>query len=724
MENTYQDLITDIQSKNPKISGKLEGGKKFKIKSDFKPAGDQPEAIKKLVNGANKEEFNQVLLGVTGSGKTFTMAKVIEATNRPALILAPNKTLAAQLYGEMKTFFPDNAVEYFVSYYDYYTPEAYVPRSDTYIEKEASINEQIDRMRHSATRSLLERDDVLIVASVSCIYGLGSVEAYSKMTLTLQKNYDYNREHIIKSLVALQYKRNDQNFYRGTFRARGEYLEVFPSHLEDRAWRLSLFGDKLEQIEEFDPLTGNKVRDLSLVKVYANSHYITPKPTIEQAVINIRKELEITLKKHRAENKLLEAQRLEERTKFDLEMIEATGSCAGIENYSRFLSGRKPGEPPPTLFEYFPDNTLIFVDECHVTVPQLNGMYKGDRSRKSTLAEYGFRLPSCMDNRPLKFEEWDLMRTQTVFVSATPGPWELEQTKGKFIDQVIRPTGLIDPPVEIRPAKNQVDDLMHECKKVIENNHRVLVTTLTKKMAEDLTEYLHENGVKVRYLHSDIDTLERIEIMRDLRMGVFDVLVGINLLREGLDIPECALVGILDADKEGFLRSETSLIQTIGRAARNIDGKVILYADKETKSIKKAMQETDRRRSIQLAYNKKHKIDAKTVKKEISDILESVYEKDYVKISEGSNVGGNLKKHLKALDKKMKESASNLEFEEAAKIRDEIRKLQSTELEITLNPKIRQYDVKNKIYPKGRSTLGMPGTKVTKKRDKKWKHGR
>ncbi len=724
MENTYQDLITDIQSKNPKIGGKLEGGKKFKIKSDFKPAGDQPEAIKKLVSGANKEQFNQVLLGVTGSGKTFTMAKVIEATNRPALILAPNKTLAAQLYGEMKTFFPDNAVEYFVSYYDYYTPEAYVPRSDTYIEKEASINEQIDRMRHSATRSLLERDDVLIVASVSCIYGLGSVEAYSKMTLTLQKNYDYNREEIIKSLVALQYKRNDQNFYRGTFRARGEYLEIFPSHLEDRAWRLCLFGDKLEQIEEFDPLTGDKVRELSLVKVYANSHYITPKPTIEQAVINIKKELEVTLKKHRSENKLLEAQRLEERTKFDLEMIEATGSCAGIENYSRFLSGRKPGEPPPTLFEYFPDNTLIFVDECHVTVPQLNGMYKGDRSRKSTLAEYGFRLPSCMDNRPLKFEEWDLMRTQTVFVSATPGPWELEQTKGNFIDQVIRPTGLIDPPVEIRPAKNQVDDLMHECKRVIENNHRVLVTTLTKKMAEDLTEYLHENGIKVRYLHSDIDTLERIEIMRDLRMGVFDVLVGINLLREGLDIPECALVGILDADKEGFLRSETSLIQTIGRAARNVDGKVILYADKETKSIKKAVAETDRRRKIQLAYNKKHKIDAKSVKKDISDILESVYEKDYVKISEGSNIGGNLKKHLKGLDKKMKEAASNLEFEEAAKIRDEIRKLESTELEITLNPKIRQYDVKNKLYPKGRSTMGMPGTKVTKKRDKKWKHGK
>ena len=722
MQNTYQDLISDIQNKNPKFAGKLEGGKKFKIKSDFKPAGDQPEAIKKLVKSAKKGEFNQVLLGVTGSGKTFTMAKVIEETNRPALILAPNKTLAAQLYGEMKTFFPENAVEYFVSYYDYYTPEAYVPRSDTYIEKEASINEQIDRMRHSATRSLLERDDVLIVASVSCIYGLGSVEAYSKMTLTLQRNYDYNRDQIIKSLVALQYKRNDQNFYRGTFRARGEYLEIFPSHLEDRAWRLSLFGDKLEKIEEFDPLTGDQVRELNLIKVYANSHYITPKPTVEQAVINIRKELEITLKKHKSENKLLEAQRLEERTKFDLEMIEATGSCAGIENYSRFLSGRKPGEPPPTLFEYFPDNTLVFVDESHVTVPQLNGMFKGDRSRKSTLAEYGFRLPSCMDNRPLKFEEWDLMRTQTIFVSATPGPWELEQTKGKFIDQVIRPTGLIDPAVEIKPAKNQVDDLMHECKKVIDKNYRVLVTTLTKKMAEDLTEYLHENGIKVRYLHSDIDTLERIEIMRDLRMGVFDVLVGINLLREGLDIPECALVGILDADKEGFLRSETSLIQTIGRAARNVDGKVILYADKETKSIKKALKETDRRRSIQIEYNKKNKIDAKSVKKEISDILESVYEKDYVKISEGSNIGGNLKKHLKALDKKMKEAASKIEFEEAAKIRDEIRKLESTELEITLNPKIRQYDVKNKLYPKGRSTMGMPGTKVTKKKEKKWKH--
>ena len=720
MQNTYQDLITDIQSKNPEISGKLEGGKKFKLVTDFKPAGDQPEAIKKLVNSANKGEFNQVLLGVTGSGKTFTMAKVIEQTNRPALILAPNKTLAAQLYGEMKNFFPDNAVEYFVSYYDYYTPEAYVPRSDTYIEKEASINEQIDRMRHSATRSLLERDDVLIVASVSCIYGLGSVEAYSKMTITLQKNYEYNREQIIKSLVGLQYKRNDQNFYRGTFRARGEYLEIFPSHLEDRAWRLSLFDNKLEKIEEIDPLTGDLVRDLSLVKVYANSHYITPKPTIEQAIINIRKELEITIKKHKEQNKLLEAQRLEERTKFDLEMIEATGSCAGIENYSRFLSGRKPGEPPPTLFEYFPDNTLIFVDECHVTVPQLNGMFKGDRSRKSTLAEYGFRLPSCMDNRPLKFEEWNMMRTQTIFVSATPGPWELEQVKGKYIDQVIRPTGLIDPPVEVRPAKNQVDDLMYECKKTVEKNYRVLVTTLTKKMAEDLTEYLHENGIKVRYMHSDIDTLERIEIMRDLRLGVFDVLVGINLLREGLDIPECALVGILDADKEGFLRSERSLIQTIGRAARNLDGKVILYADKETKSIKKAIEETDRRRTIQLKYNKKNNINATTIKKEISDVLKSVYEKDYVKVGAGENIGGNLKKHLKALNKRMKEAATNLEFEEAVKIRDEIRKLESTELEITLNPKVKQYSLNNKIYPKGRSTMGMPGTRAQKGK-KKWK---
>ena len=719
MQNTYQEKILDIETTNNSIKKKLEGGIKFKIKSDFQPAGDQPQAIKSITQNIKNKKNEQVLLGVTGSGKTFTMAKVIEATNRPALVLAPNKTLAAQLYGEFKSFFPDNAVEYFVSYYDYYTPEAYVPRSDTYIEKEASINEQIDRMRHSATRSLLERDDVIIVASVSCIYGLGSVEAYSKMTITLKKNNDYERDQLIRTFITLQYKRNDQNFFRGTFRVRGENLEIFPSHLEDRAWRLSFNFNKLEKIEEFDPLTGDKTNDYSIIKIYANSHYITPKPTMEQAIKQIKSELAETLKKHRANNKLLEEQRLRERTKFDLEMIEATGTCAGIENYSRFLSGRKAGEPPPTLFEYFPDNTIIFVDESHVTVPQLNGMYKGDRTRKSTLAEYGFRLPSCMDNRPLKFEEWDMMRTQTVFVSATPGPWELKQTKNKYIDQIIRPTGLIDPPVEIRPAKTQVDDLMHEAANVIGKGYRVLATTLTKKMAEDLTEYLHENGLKVRYMHSDIDTLERIEIIRDLRLGVFDILVGINLLREGLDIPECGLVGILDADKEGFLRSETSLIQTIGRAARNIDGKVILYADKVTKSIDKAIKETDRRRTKQLDYNKKNNITAESIKKEIGDILESVYEKDYVNIKD-SNIGGNLKKHLKGLNKKMKESAANLEFEEAAKIRDEIRKLEASELEITLNPKISQYKLKNKVYPKGRSTMGMPGTK-SRKPTKKWK---
>jgi len=716
MQNTYQEKSSDPIGKDFLFGKKLEGGIKLTTVSDFSPAGDQPEAIKKLISGIKNKKNDQVLLGVTGSGKTFSMAKIIEALNRPALILAPNKTLAAQLYGEMKTFFPNNAVEYFVSYYDYYTPEAYVPRSDTYIEKEASINEQIDRMRHSATRSLLERDDVIIVASVSCIYGLGSVESYSKMTLGIKKNHEHNREQIIKTLVDLQYKRNDQNFHRGTFRVRGDNLDIFPSHLEDRAWRLSLFGNKIESIVEFDPLTGSKTNDLNLIKLYANSHYITPRPTIEQAIKEIKKELEITLEKHKSENKLLEAQRLEERTRFDLEMIEATGTCAGIENYSRFLTGRKPGEPPPTLFEYFPDNTLIFVDESHVTVPQLNGMYKGDYTRKKTLSEYGFRLPSCMDNRPLKFEEWDSMRTQTVFVSATPGPWELQQTSGKFVDQVIRPTGLCDPEVQIRPAKNQVDDLLAECKEVAKKNFRSLVTTLTKKMAEDLTEYLHENGVKVRYMHSDIDTLERIEIMRDLRMGVFDVLVGINLLREGLDIPECALVAILDADKEGFLRSERSLIQTIGRAARNLEGKVILYADKKTKSIKKAIEETDRRRKLQLQYNKKNNISATSIKKGISDILESIYERDYTKNDIDTSIGHNLKKHLKSLKKKMKEAAENLEFEEAAKIRNEIRKLEANELEIGINPKIRQSKLQNKIYPEGRSTQGRPGTRPKRKR--------
>ena len=716
MQNTNQEKQSYPMNQDFILGKKLEGGIKLSTVTDFKPAGDQPEAIKKLISGIKNKSNEQVLLGVTGSGKTFTMAKIIEELNRPSLILAPNKTLAAQLYGEMKSFFPNNAVEYFVSYYDYYTPEAYVPRSDTYIEKEASINEQIDRMRHSATRSLLERDDVIIVASVSCIYGLGSVESYSKMTIGIKKNNEYNREKIIKTFVDLQYKRNDQNFYRGTFRVRGDNLEIFPSHLEDRAWRISIFKDKIDNIVEFDPLTGNKIKNLDFIKIYANSHYITPRPTLDQAIREIKKELESTLKKHKSENKLLEAQRLDERTRFDLEMLEATGTCAGIENYSRFLTGRKPGEPPPTLFEYFPDNTLIFVDESHVTVPQLNGMYKGDYTRKKTLSEYGFRLPSCMDNRPLKFEEWNTMRTQTIFVSATPGPWELEQTSGKFTEQVIRPTGLCDPEIQIRPAKNQVDDLLAECKEVAKKNYRTLVTTLTKRMAEDLTEYLHENGVRVRYMHSDIDTLERIEIMRDLRMGVFDVLVGINLLREGLDIPECSLVAILDADKEGFLRSERSLIQTIGRAARNIEGKAILYADKKTKSIENAIRETERRRKIQEKYNKKNNITATSIKKGIVDILESVYEKDYAKSNLNIELGHNLKKHLKALKKRMKESAENLEFEEAAKTRDEIRKLEASELEIGINPKLNKSKLNNRVYPEGRSTQGKPGTRPKRKR--------
>ena len=716
MQNTNQEKRSYPMNQDFILGKKLEGGIKLFTVTDFKPAGDQPEAIKKLISGIKNKSNEQVLLGVTGSGKTFTMAKIIEELNRPSLILAPNKTLAAQLYGEMKSFFPNNAVEYFVSYYDYYTPEAYVPRSDTYIEKEASINEQIDRMRHSATRSLLERDDVIIVASVSCIYGLGSVESYSKMTIGIKKNNEYNREKIIKTFVDLQYKRNDQNFYRGTFRVRGDNLEIFPSHLEDRAWRISIFKDKIDNIVEFDPLTGNKIKNLDFIKIYANSHYITPRPTLDQAIREIKKELESTLKKHKSENKLLEAQRLDERTRFDLEMLEATGTCAGIENYSRFLTGRNPGEPPPTLFEYFPDNTLIFVDESHVTVPQLNGMYKGDYTRKKTLSEYGFRLPSCMDNRPLKFEEWNAMRTQTIFVSATPGPWELEQTSGKFTEQVIRPTGLCDPEIQIRPAKNQVDDLLAECKEVAKKNYRTLVTTLTKRMAEDLTEYLHENGVRVRYMHSDIDTLERIEIMRDLRMGVFDVLVGINLLREGLDIPECGLVAILDADKEGFLRSERSLIQTIGRAARNIEGKAILYADKKTKSIENAIRETERRRKIQEKYNKKNNITATSIKKGIVDILESVYEKDYAKSNLNIELGHNLKKHLKALKKRMKESAENLEFEEAAKTRDEIRKLEASELEIGINPKLNKSKLNNRVYPEGRSTQGKPGTRPKRKR--------
>ena len=729
MHNNSPEQMPALQNPAPDVRSreKMEGGKAFRLETEFTAAGDQPTAITELVEGITAGEANQVLLGATGTGKTFTMARVIQDSQRPAIILAPNKTLAAQLYGEFKGFFPDNAVEYFVSYYDYYQPEAYVARSDTYIEKESQINEQIDRMRHSATRALLERDDVIIVASVSCIYGIGSVETYGAMTQDLHSGNCYDQRQVIADLIAQQYRRNDQAFQRGTFRVRGDSLEIWPAHLDDRAWRLSFFGEELETIVEFDPLTGARTDTFERVRIYANSHYVTPRPTMQQAVIGIKNELRLRLDQLVNEGKLLEAQRLEQRTNFDLEMLEATGVCSGIENYSRYLTGRAPGEPPPTLFEFIPDNAIVFADESHVSVPQIGAMYKGDYRRKFTLAEHGFRLPSCMDNRPLKFEEWDAMRPQSIFVSATPSNWELDQAGGVFTEQVIRPTGLLDPPVEIRPVETQVDDLLDEIRKVTEMGQRVLATTLTKRMAEDLTEYLHEQGIRVRYMHSDIDTIERIEILRDLRLGAFDVLLGINLLREGLDIPECGLVAILDADKEGFLRSETSLIQTIGRAARNADGRVIMYADRMTGSMERAIGETNRRREKQHAYNVAHGITPLTVKKNVEDVLAGLYKGDTDMARVTAKIdpalqGGNIQTVLEGLRLDMRKAAENLEFEEAARLRDEVKRLETVELTISDDPLARQYAVEKAVddahNASGRSKGGRAGQRGGARRRK------